>query len=168
MATQKKASTTPTRLYGQDEDIRRQGLAQQAALEGQTPADRVSPSPSGGRNALYSLRSEQHLRRQRDFDAVRKRGVARAHALVVLRMAPNHLPYSRFAFVVGKRVSRKAVVRNKIRRRIREVVRQDPIQPGWDLVFIARAQSAEADFQALRDAVWNVERRARIRRSEGG
>jgi ribonuclease P protein component len=83
-------------------------------------------------------------------------------------MAPNHLPYSRFAFVVGKRVSRKAVVRNKIRRRIREVVRQDPIQPGWDLVFIARAQSAEADFQALRDAVWNVERRARIRRSEGG
>ena len=80
--------------------------------------------------------------------------------LLVLRAAPNSLLYSRFAFAVGRRVTHKAVIRNRVRRRIREVVRRSPVRPGWDLLFIARPSAAEASFTALREAVLNVERRA--------
>jgi ribonuclease P protein component len=81
---------------------------------------------------------------------------------LVLRAAPNSLLYSRFAFAVGRRVAHKAVIRNQIRRRIREVVRQSPLKSGWDLLFVARRPAAAASFTALRDAVLNVQRRAGV------
>ena len=103
--------------------------------------------------AGQGIRREQHLRRQSDFQALRKSGLSRAHPLVVLRAAPNALPYVRFGFVVSKRVSKLAVVRNRIRRRMREIVRRLPLGEGWDMLIIARKDAADAAFADLRDAV---------------
>ena len=96
--------------------------------------------------AGQGIRREQHLRRQSDFQALRKSGLSRAHPLVVLRAAPNALPYVRFGFVVSKRVSKLAVVRNRIRRRMREIVRRLPLGEGWDMLIIARKDAADAAF----------------------
>ena len=124
----------------------------------------MSPTshPSSEVRSGARLRREQHLRRQSDFQAIREHGIYRTHPLLVLRAAPNSLSYPRFAFVVGRRVTHKAVVRNRVRRRIREVVRQTPVRSGWDLLFIARPAAAEAGFTALQEAVLSVERRARV------
>ncbi len=103
--------------------------------------------------AGQGIRREQHLRRQSDFQALRKSGLSRAHPLVVLRAAPNALPYVRFGFVVSKRVSKLAVVRNRIRRRMREIVRRLPLGEGWDMLIIARKDAADAAFADLQDAV---------------
>ncbi len=103
--------------------------------------------------AGQGIRREQHLRRQSEFQALRKSGLSRAHPLVVLRAAPNALPYVRFGFVVSKRVSKLAVVRNRIRRRMREIVRRLPLGEGWDMLIIARKGAADAAFADLRDAV---------------
>ncbi len=107
-----------------------------------------------------TLGRAQRLRRRSDFQALRERGISRAHQLLVLRAAPNGLPYTRFGFVVGRRVAAKAVARNRTRRRLREIARRTPVRSGWDLLFIARRAAAEARFADLRDAVRQVERRA--------
>lgn len=59
-------------------------------------------------------------------------------------------------------MAKQAVVRNRVRRRMREVVRLVPVQPGWDIVLIAHREAATADFQAIRQAVVDVLRRARL------
>ncbi len=103
--------------------------------------------------AAQTIRREQRLRRFRDFKTLRKRGAARAHPLIVLRAAPNELPYSRFGFVVSKRVSKLAVIRNRVRRRMKETVRRLSWPDGWDLLIIARGGAGAAPFSDLRDAI---------------
>jgi len=98
------------------------------------------------------MHHKQRLTKRREFATVYRKGRAFAHPLIALRLIPNQLPYSRFGFVVSKAVG-KAVVRNLVRRRLREGLRTLPVEPGWDIVVIARPRAAAADFQALRRAV---------------
>ena len=107
------------------------------------------------------MRHEQRLTKRRDFAAVYRKGRAFAHPLVVLRLLPNQLPYSRYGFTVSKTVG-KAVVRNQVRRRLREGVRTLLVQPGWDIVVIARQKAAAADFQTLRRATSGLLSRAEV------
>jgi ribonuclease P protein component len=60
----------------------------------------------------------------------------------------------RVGISVSKRVG-GAVVRNRVKRRIREAVRLrlDSILPGWDLLFIVRPAAAEATQEDLAGAV---------------
>ena len=109
-----------------------------------------------------TLQRERRLRRQSDFRSLRERGISRAHPLLVLRAVPNGLPFARFGFIVSRRVAAGAVVRNRVRRRLREIARRTPVRPGWDLLFIARRAAVEAEFQALRDVVRELARRAQV------
>ena len=84
-----------------------------------------------------------------------------ANGLLVMRVLPNGLDRSRFCFVTGKRVG-NSVVRNRVKRRLREVVRSSAPAPGWDTVLIARKGSADADFKQLERAVHNLIRRTRL------
>jgi ribonuclease P protein component len=61
---------------------------------------------------------------------------------------------------VSKKVG-KAVVRNRVKRRFREAVRQElpSIRPGLDLVFIARPSAAEASYWQIAEAVHAALRR---------
>jgi ribonuclease P protein component len=64
------------------------------------------------------------------------------------------------AVVAGKRVG-NAVVRNRVRRRLREIGRQLPIRPGLDLILGARPAAATATFADLTAAVRDLLRRAK-------
>jgi ribonuclease P protein component len=50
----------------------------------------------------------------------------------------------------------KAVVRNKIKRRLREILRQMDLPPGWDIIIIARNPAANADYTVLGKSVGNL------------
>ena len=106
------------------------------------------------------IKREQRLRRKSDFEALRKRGISRTHPLLVLRAIPNALPYTRFGFIVSRRVAAHAVDRNRVRRRLREIARGAPVKSGWDLLFIARRDAVTTDFHSLRRAAHELERRA--------
>jgi ribonuclease P protein component len=71
---------------------------------------------------------------------------------------------TRCGFVVSKRVSLKAVVRNTVRRRLREIVRSllPQLAPGHDLVLSARPAAAMATFEELDAAVRDLLTRAKI------
>ena len=107
------------------------------------------------------MRRQQRLRKRTDFDAVYRKGRASANKLVALRLLRNDLPYNRYGFSVGKRLG-KAVVRNRVKRRLREGVRSLTLQPGWDVVISARRPAAAADYHELREAVAGLLSRAQI------
>lgn len=66
--------------------------------------------------------------------------------------------------VVGKRTG-KAVVRNRVKRRIREAARglYALLSPGYDIVVIARPEAADATVQQLIDALGAIFGRAGAR-----
>jgi ribonuclease P protein component len=78
-----------------------------------------------------------------------------------VRTVPNALEHNRYGFITSKRLGR-AVVRNRVRRRLREAVRVLPANPGWDVVVSAKTRAAEADFHELSRAVIELLERAGI------
>ena len=86
--------------------------------------------------------------------------------MLVLCALPNELTYSRFGFAVNSRIG-GAVCRNRIKRRLREIVRlqQDNFQPGWDIVLIARQPIRSADYHEMEVACARLFRRAQLFRT---
>ena len=87
-----------------------------------------------------------------DFDAVYREGRKRASRDLAVFLRPNSLPYSRFGWSIKKAVG-TAVRRNRIRRRLREIVRlhRGEMASGWDVVIHPRSSAAAAEFAALAD-----------------
>ena len=83
-----------------------------------------------------------------------------AHLLAV-RSITNEAPVTRYAFAIPKRVG-NAVVRNKVRRRLREILRLLPLREGFDLVISVRPAAAEATFFALKTELTMLLKRARV------
>jgi ribonuclease P protein component len=100
------------------------------------------------------MQREQRLRRNHDFQRVRRLGQSRTNPMAVLAFLPNDLAYSRVGFVVSKRIG-GAVQRNRIKRRMREVVRLQlkALKPGFDLVFIARQPIKETPYAEIAQAI---------------
>ena len=88
------------------------------------------------------------------FQQVYREGRTLVHPLLVMRALANNLAYSRFGLVVSKRTGH-AVVRNRVKRRMREVLRARiaRVPPGWDLVLIARAPIVGASFRRIGEAL---------------
>jgi len=88
--------------------------------------------------------------RKTDFDAVYRNGKRRSSSHFTVFLKANDLPQSRFGFSI-KRALGGAVARNRIRRRVREVVRlhRREISAGWDFVIHPKANVENAAFAAL-------------------
>lgn len=88
--------------------------------------------------------------RKADFDAVYRHGQRRSNSLFTVFSKANQLPQSRFGYSI-KRALGGAVVRNRMRRRIREVVRlhRQEISAGWDFVIHPKPDVATAPFATL-------------------
>jgi len=78
---------------------------------------------------------------------VRRLGKSFAHPLIVLIALPNGMEQSRFAVSAGRTVG-NAVQRNRAKRLIRAVLHPlvPVVNPGWDLLIIARKPIATATF----------------------
>jgi len=107
------------------------------------------------------MRRDRRLTRPQEFQRVLRQGRAWMNDLLVVKALPNDLGRTRFGFVVGRGVG-KAVVRNRVKRRLREIVRQAPIQEGWDVVVIARRDTGGVDFWTLKHSLEGLLRRARL------
>ena len=101
------------------------------------------------------------------FQEIRSQGRCWSDPLLVLCALPNNLPHSRFGFSVSRRIG-KAVVRNRVRRRLREAIRlrMHFVAPGWDVVLIARRPSAQADYAQLERACEHLLRNAGLWQTE--
>ena len=111
------------------------------------------------------MERNRRLRKSADFAATRAEGRSWADKLLVVGVRPNGTETTRFGFSVSKRIG-NAVVRNRIKRRLREVARAASVKEGFDVVVIVRQDVATADFANLERSVNNLFRRARILQTE--
>lgn len=81
--------------------------------------------------------------------------------LLSLRVLPNGQPHSRFGFAVSRRVG-KAVVRNRVKRRLRAAVAELHPPGGFDVIVTARAPAAGATYHELKAALAQLLRRAGV------
>ena len=147
------------RLQGANEHPGRPERATPSYVQGTRAADRLSRLP--GRHARLSMPRGRRLTRPADFAAARREGKSWHSALLVLRARPNGLAVSRFGFSVSKAVG-GAVVRNRVKRRLREAARLIAVRQGWDLVLVARRDAGSADFHSLRRSMTSLLRRAGV------
>ena len=101
---------------------------------------------------VVAVRGEQYLTKTAQYGVVYNRGSSWVNGLVVVKALPNGRELSRYGFSVGRRVG-KAVVRNRVKRLLREILRQAPLQPGWDIIFIARPPVARGNYVDLEKSV---------------
>lgn len=93
------------------------------------------------------------------------RGVANSY--LVLYARPNRTESNRIGITVSKKLGH-AVVRNRARRRIREIYRihEDRFTPGWDMVVVARTRAIAADFGKLTQAYLSLAEKAGVLRPQ--
>ncbi len=88
---------------------------------------------------------------------------AQANSYLVLYARRNRTAQNRVGITVGKKLGH-AVVRNRVRRRLREVYRlnEAKFSPGWDIVVVARSRCIKADFGKLTNAYLSLAEKAGI------
>ena len=87
----------------------------------------------------------------------------KANSYLVLYARKNRTTANRVGVTVGKKLG-GAVVRNRVRRRLREVYRLNEhlFAPGWDIVVVARSRCVSADFASLNRAYLSLAEKAGI------
>lgn len=88
------------------------------------------------------------LRHEKDVARVLKSKKGAFDSACGIKMTPNGLAISRFSVVVGKKVSKSAVVRNRIRRQYREIIRLriPVITTGYDVLFLTAKPALVLDY----------------------
>ena len=119
------------------------------------------------------LPTEQRLRANRDFRLIYARGRSFANPVAVLHVMYRAGQYAaaapglRIGFVVSKKQG-GAVVRNRIKRRLREAVRlrlPDLREGTYDVIFVGRSQAHAAAWPDLVEAVKDLLRRGSLMRT---
>ena len=74
----------------------------------------------------------------------------RSHPLLAARILRTDLETTRFGMATSRAIG-SAVVRNRVRRRLREALRAmtPAIQPGWDVLLIARPALVGVDYETV-------------------
>ena len=96
------------------------------------------------------------------------RTAGQANGHIVLYARRNRTGENRVGITVSKKLG-KAHIRNRVRRRLREVYRlnEDKFQPGWDIVVVARSRAVEAPFTRLTASYLALAKKAGILIPEG-
>jgi ribonuclease P protein component len=117
------------------------------------------------------MRRSLRLRANTDIQRIRQKGRSVANPMLVLLQSRNAEDHTRFGFAVGKRIG-GAVVRNKVKRRLREHLRlmwqAGQIRAGVDVLVIARDKASDASYATLSRALDDLLKRSGllIRRKE--
>ncbi|MDY0231731.1 MAG: ribonuclease P protein component [Candidatus Saccharicenans sp.] len=96
------------------------------------------------------LRPIERIRKQKDFTELYRRGRRLKSRYFHLVFQPNGLEYSRMAVVVSKKIG-KATVRNRIKRRFKELFRRNKhlLRQPCDLIFIAQKEIPKLSWEEL-------------------
>ena len=111
------------------------------------------------------LPNEHRLRLEKDIKTLFAKGRSVFGIFVGVRFRPNKLAHSRFAFVVGTKVSKKAVVRNRLRRQLRGIIYKhlSKIKPGFDVMLMIKKEAIGKKSRELEaELIQTLQRKARL------
>ena len=102
------------------------------------------------------LPKAHRLRDRKDYRAVYEQGIRRySPHLTLIALFPKEnknvasIPATMFGISISKKVSKKAVVRNRIKRQIKAAIRTylQSINPGWKLVIVVKPKAIECKYE---------------------
>jgi len=95
------------------------------------------------------------IKKKKDFEKIFKNSKSFKNNLFIFRIAKNDLDQNRFGFVVSQKVSKRAVIRNKVRRRLTESIKAEinNIKNNTDLVIIALHGIEKKEFSEIKESV---------------
>lgn len=114
------------------------------------------------------------LTKNKDFERVAKFGQSVYSQELTIKWIKNNLLISRFGFVISTKAAKRANVRNKIKRRLREIIRATlsapklkgaqtmTIKSGYDMMILAKPEIKELDFWRLKNKIEGLLNKARL------
>lgn len=102
------------------------------------------------------------LNKKRDFEKVFKKGQGFQGDFLFLKRSANNLATSRFGIIVSQKVAKKAVARNKLRRRLANSLEKSHAleKKGVDVVLVAKPGLEKKSFQELQNILESLLERA--------
>ena len=99
------------------------------------------------------MKARNTLKKNSDFRRLYAKGHSAVTPYLVLYCRRNRLGVNRVGYTVSTKLG-GAVIRNRIRRRLREIVRLNAsdLRPGWDIVLVARSRCVDAPWDKLNAA----------------
>jgi ribonuclease P protein component len=97
------------------------------------------------------LPKELRVKKRKDFEKIYKFGKCVSLNCLTMYFVENNLTFSRSAFSISKKISKKAVYRNKIKRRLSSIFykKKSSIKVGFDFLFVAKKGILELDYKEL-------------------
>ena len=112
------------------------------------------------------LLRENRLKNKKDFKKIFEQGKGFRQDFLFLKIIKNNLGKTKFGFVVSKKVSKKAVTRNKIKRQLREIVRnklkKEQIKIGIDGVLVVLQDIDGKDFKEIEKVIGTLFKKAGV------
>lgn len=104
------------------------------------------------------------IRKKKDFEIIFKNSKSFKNSLFIFKIMKNGLGVNRFGFVVGQKISKKATVRNKVKRRLAEAMRPEikNTKTGTDLVLIALPGIEKKKLSEIKEAITGALTKARL------
>lgn len=95
------------------------------------------------------------LSKKKDFDRVFKTGRSCFDKILGLKIAANEQKRFRLGIIISSKVSKKAVERNLLKRRLKEIVNKELAEfpAGYDLILIALPGACEKTFAEMKQSV---------------
>ena len=99
------------------------------------------------------MRFTATLKKNYEFHRLYRKGKTAATPFLVLYAKGSRRPGNRVGFTVSTKLG-KAVKRNRVRRRLREIYRLNSpkLKSGWDIVVVARTRCVDAEYRQLESA----------------
>lgn len=110
------------------------------------------------------LKQENRLKNDTDIKTLFAKGRSVFDINFGMKYKKNSVSNSRFAIVVGTKVSKSAVVRNKIKRRIRAVLEKHmpEMKPGFDVLIMVKKEALTQTFDQVTHQIEHMLKRAKL------
>lgn len=98
------------------------------------------------------------VRDSNDFEKAIKKGQRISNQHYIIYIIPNEKEYYRFGLSVGKKISNKAVIRNKLKRQLKSIIDnyKNLYQNNLDYIIIMKRNCLESNYQELETGFLNI------------
>ncbi len=104
------------------------------------------------------------LKKDNDFKNVFEKGKYSQKEFIKIKFSKNDLGISRFGFMIGLKISKKAVERNKIKRWLQEIIRLNlkEIKTGFDIIIMANPEILGKKHNQVEDNLINLLKESKL------